>query len=175
MTIKDNSIQLRKASTADADSIWSILQQAIEKRKVEGSAQWQDGYPNPTVVNRDIEKGYGYVCEDEQGDITAYVALIFDIEPAYEALEGKWLTDGSYAVIHRLAVSQERNIKGLATKIMIAVEDICLQQGVPSIKVDTNFDNTAMLRILEKLGYTYCGEVFFRGAARKAYEKILNT
>ena len=26
-------------------------------------------------------------------------------------------------------------------------------------KVDTNFDNAAMLHILKKLGYTYCGEV----------------
>lgn len=160
MTIKENSIQLRKVSTADVDAIWSILQQAIEKRKVEGSTQWQDGYPNPTVINRDIENGWSYVCMDEQDNIIAYVALIFDIEPAYEAIQGKWLTDGPYAVIHRLAVSQERKIKGLATEIMMAAENICLQQGVPSIKVDTNFDNTAMLRILEKLGYTYCGEVF---------------
>ncbi len=39
--------------------------------------------------------------------------------------------------------------------------------------MDTNFDNTPMLRILEKLGYTYCGEVYFRGSARRAYEKVL--
>ncbi|MFT4092143.1 MAG: hypothetical protein QM640_00795 [Niabella sp.] len=39
--------------------------------------------------------------------------------------------------------------------------------------VDTNFDNAPMLHILNKLGYIYCGEVFFRGAARKAFEKVL--
>jgi hypothetical protein len=40
--------------------------------------------------------------------------------------------------------------------------------------VDTNFDNLPMLNIFEKLGYTYCGEVYFRGSARRAYEKVLD-
>jgi hypothetical protein len=31
-----------------------------------------------------------------------------------------------------------------------------------------------MLRVLEKLGYVYCGEVYFRGSARKAFEKKLD-
>lgn len=30
-----------------------------------------------------------------------------------------------------------------------------------------------MLKIIEKLGYKYCGEVYFRGVARKAFEKLL--
>jgi hypothetical protein len=53
------------------------------------------------------------------------------------------------------------------------IEDLCVSRNVYSIKVDTNFDNIPMLRILEKLKYTYCGEVYFRGASRKAYEKEL--
>ncbi len=40
-------------------------------------------------------------------------------------------------------------------------------------KVDTNFDNAAMLHILKKLGYTYCGEVYLAGGERKAFEKLL--
>lgn len=40
-------------------------------------------------------------------------------------------------------------------------------------KVDTNFDNAAMLHLLKKLGYTYCGEVYLAGGERKAFEKLL--
>ncbi|MCF3110932.1 GNAT family N-acetyltransferase [Niabella sp. CC-SYL272] len=168
-------MELRKATAADAAGIWQLLQQAIEKRKQEGSAQWQDGYPNPEIVAKDIEKGYGYVCTDTAGAIVGYTALIFDGEPAYEALEGEWLTARPYGVIHRLATATGQNaIKGLGTRIMQAVERICRQQGIFSIKADTNFDNTGMLRVFEKLGYTYCGEVYFRGAARKAFEKRLD-
>ena len=30
-----------------------------------------------------------------------------------------------------------------------------------------------MLKKLDKLNYTYCGEVYFRDAPRKAYEKVV--
>jgi len=30
-----------------------------------------------------------------------------------------------------------------------------------------------MLKILERLEYIYCGEIFFGGASRKAFEKVL--
>lgn len=53
------------------------------------------------------------------------------------------------------------------------IEALCRDKKVYSIKVDTNFDNQPMLKILEKLQYTYCGEVYFRGSARKAFEKLL--
>lgn len=36
-----------------------------------------------------------------------------------------------------------------------------------------NFDNAAMLHILKKLGYTYCGEVYLAGGERKAFETSL--
>ncbi|GAO44716.1 hypothetical protein FPE01S_03_07550 [Flavihumibacter petaseus NBRC 106054] len=54
------------------------------------------------------------------------------------------------------------------------IEDLCFKKGVFSIKVDTNFDNIPMMKILDNLAYTYCGEVFFHGAPRRAYEKVLS-
>jgi hypothetical protein len=35
---------------------FDILQQAIARRKADGSNQWQDGYPNPEVILNDITK-----------------------------------------------------------------------------------------------------------------------
>ena len=76
--------------------------------------------------------------------------------------------------MHRVAVSDEVKGKGVATHLFKAIEVLCIEQKVYSIKVDTNFDNIPMLRILDKLNYTYCGEIFFNGAPRKAYEKVIN-
>jgi hypothetical protein len=53
------------------------------------------------------------------------------------------------------------------------IEDLCMEQKVYSIKVDTNFDNVPMLKILDNLNYTYCGEIFIGNAPRKAYEKVI--
>lgn len=163
---------LRKAVLSEIPAIWEILQDAIEQRRLDGSTQWQDGYPNELSIKSDIENGYGYVFTEDES-ILAYAAIIFDKEPAYENIEGKWLTDGDYTVVHRVAVSKLAKGKGIATKLFQNIEDLSVENNIPSIKVDTNFDNTPMLKILDRLKYTYCGEVYFRGSARKAFEKRL--
>lgn len=162
----------RKAQKEDAAQIWDILQQAIVRRREDGSRQWQDGYPNPEVVSNDIEKGVGYVLTDDE-KVIGYSAVLINDEPAYAGIEGKWITNGDFVVVHRVAVSHEYLGKGLAVQILKHIENFALQNSIHSIKADTNFDNPAMMKIFEKLGYAYCGEVFFRGSARKAYEKIL--
>lgn len=171
MQAQENFI-LRKAEPNDQETIWEILQQAILRRKNDGSSQWQDGYPNSDTVRVDIENEFGYLLEID-GEIAAYSALIFNNEPAYENIEGKWLSDDDFFVVHRVAVSDQFLGKGIATKLFLEIENFAKQKQVFSIKVDTNFDNLAMLKILKKLNYTYCGEVYFRGSARKAFEKLL--
>ena len=163
---------LRKAQIPEAEIIWQILQQAIERRRKDGSNQWQDGYPNLEVVKTDISLGKGYVLEIDNA-IAAYAALVFNDEPAYNEIIGDWLTIDDFLVIHRVAVSDDFLGKGIAVLLFQKLEDFAKEHQVFSIKVDTNFDNLAMLHILEKLDYQYCGEVYFRGSARKAFEKVL--
>ena len=165
---------LRKANLSEIPAIWEILQQAIEQRRQDGSQQWQDGYPNPDTIENDINNGFGYVLIENE-TIIAYAAIIFEVEPAYTDIQGKWLTNGDYVVIHRVATSNAVKGKGIATELFRMIEDVAIKQNVFSIKVDTNFDNVPMLKILDRLEYTYCGEVFFRGSARRAYEKVLKT
>ena len=167
------NLNFRKATIIEIPQIWVILQQAIVRRKQDGSQQWQDGYPNPAVIKQDIEKGFGYVLTTNEDTITGYAAIIFNDEPAYENIKGTWLTNNDFAVVHRLAISEQELGKGYAKKMLYFTEDLALENNIFSIKVDTNFDNIAMNKIFEKLGYTYCGEVIFRGGVRKAYEKKL--
>jgi GNAT superfamily N-acetyltransferase len=162
----------QKATLLEIPQIWEIIQQAIVRRKNDGSQQWQDGYPNEDVIRTDIAKGIGYVLLDNS-TIVGYAAILFNDEPAYDQLNGTWLTNGDFTVVHRVAISDNYLGKGLAQKIFLFTEDLALANKIYSIKVDTNFDNIPMLKILEKLGYTYCGEVTFRGSFRKAFEKKL--
>lgn len=166
-------LNLRQATLYDTDRTWNILQQAIAKRKEEGSEQWQNGYPNLDVVINDISKGFGYVIENDNNLIIGYVAIINEIEPAYTQIEGKWLNEEPYIVIHRLAVAQDIKMKGLGTWVMEEIENITISKNIHSIKVDTNFDNVGMLRVFNKLGYHYCGEVYFDGSPRKAFQKLI--
>jgi hypothetical protein len=132
----------RKAEISEIPQIWDILQFAIIRRKEDGSDQWQDGYPNPAVVQKDIEKGEGFVLTEEK-TIVGYSAVLINDEPQYAKIEGKWLTNDDFVVFHRVAISEKYLGKGCA------------------------------LKIFEKLGYTFCGKVYFRGGQRKAFEKVL--
>ncbi|WP_261381138.1 GNAT family N-acetyltransferase [Mucilaginibacter pallidiroseus] len=152
--------------------IWTIIDYAIRKRKAEGSDQWQDGYPNPQVIENDIMQNAGFVLVQD-GSIAAYAAIVKNQEPAYEKIQGKWLTDGDFLVVHRIAVSSEHGGGGIAGKIMGFAEAMALRQGIYSVKADTNYDNAAMLRTFDKRGYKYCGEIQIRGQFRMAFEKEL--
>lgn len=164
--------QFRKATTSEIPQIWIILQQAIARRKQDGSDQWQDGYPNPEVIKNDVEKNAGFVLTEGE-TIVGYSALLINDEPEYEKIVGKWLTNNDFVVFHRVAISENHLGKGFATKLVGFIEDFAIRNNIYSIKADTNFDNFAMMKVFDKLGYLYCGEVFFRGSARKAYEKII--
>ncbi|WP_395051548.1 GNAT family N-acetyltransferase [Flavobacterium sp.] len=162
----------RKAEISETSRIWTILQQAILRRKEDGSNQWQDGYPNPEVVQKDIEKGEGYVLVEGKS-IIGYCAVLVNDEPEYEKIEGKWLTNDDFVVFHRVAIAEKYLGKGFAKMMIKYIEDFALKNNIVSVKADTNYDNIAMLKIFEKSGYTLCGEVHFRGSPRKAYEKVL--
>ena len=163
---------LKLAEIKDIPQIWEILQQAIARRKADNSNQWQDGYPNPEVIKSDIEKKAGFVLLLDQ-EIVGYVAVLINDEPEYDNIVGKWLTNGDFVVFHRVAISDLHLGKGLAKEIFLHIESYAEAKNIRSIKADTNFDNPAMLNLFEKIGYVYCGEVFFRGSPRKAYEKVV--
>jgi GNAT superfamily N-acetyltransferase len=163
---------LRLAKINEQDIIWEILQCAIAQRKKDGSDQWQNGYPNLQTIVNDINNGNGYVLVEDE-IIIAYAAIIFGKEQAYEDLKEGWLSEDDYVVVHRVATAENFKGKGLATQLFYLIEDLSVNNNTFSIKVDTNFDNVPMLKILEKLKYTYCGEIFFNGASRLAYQKIL--
>jgi predicted GNAT superfamily acetyltransferase len=163
----------RKAIESEVEEIWEILQYAIERRKQDGSTQWQDGYPNPDAIRHDIAQGWAYVIADVEG-ILAYGAVIFEKDPAYATIKGKWLTERDYVVVHRVASASRAKGMGIATQFFQYIETLAKSKNINSIKVDTNFDNMAMLRILEKLGYQYCGDVIIRDSGRMAFEKCLD-
>ena len=97
-----------------------------------------------------------------QGNVVAYGAVVFDGEPAYDAIEGAWLTDGDYVVLHRMAVADGEKGRGVATEFMRRVEAMACGRGTGSMRVDTNFDNRTMLRLLDRTGFSYCGKVVYR-------------
>jgi RimJ/RimL family protein N-acetyltransferase len=164
--------QFRQANYSEASQIWQILKDAIKRRKEDGSNQWQDGYPSMEVVKSDIEKKIGFVFT-QNDTIIGYSAVIINDEPDYINIEGKWLSDQDFIVYHRVAISEEFLAKGMAKKMIKLIEQYALSKNIYSLKADTNHDNIPMMKIFEKLGYSFCGIVYIRKSPRRAYEKVL--
>lgn len=172
-SIKHNmEYRFRKANIDELAPIWAILKEGIARRKRDGSSQWQNGYPNPEVIKNDIKNGAGFVLVEGE-TILGYCAVLINDEPEYAKIEGHWLTNDNFVVLHRIAISENHLGKNLSKKMLQFIEEFALSNKIYSIKADTNYDNIAMLKIFERMGYVYCGEVYFRGSPRKAFEKVL--
>ena len=169
------------------DIIMQIIRQAQARMRATGSSQWQDGYPAPGHISADIGRGCGYVlCRPgvrECRAIIAYGAVAFDGEPAYEALEGEWLTEGdssnsAYAVVHRVAVAADSVGKGAARLMLGNAQNLAHEGGAQSLRVDTHPGNVPMLSLLRSSGFTECGIIRIKHAGgltpeRVAFEKLL--
>ena len=182
-------MNFRKSTFDDVDKILEIIEKAkIELNKL-GLDQWQNGYPNKEVIENDVKLGISYVLEDieknENGlksesftKILGTIVLSPKKEMPYSKIEGKWITDDDYMVIHRLAVDFDMKNKGIATKILEFSEEVCVENRILSLKADTHENNEPMKRLLEKNGFSFCGLIYLDrepdlGAKRVAYEKII--
>ena len=161
----------RKATTEDIDTIERMIKAASGRLGAAGIDQWQRGYPNRTSIENDVEAGVGMVLA-LGNEILAYGAVIFTGEPAYNDLTGgQWLTNGEYAVVHRLCVSEIFVRMGFAKQFMSAAEAMAAER-VKSFRIDTHPDNMIMQNLVERMGFTYCGDVVIE-SRRLAYEKII--
>lgn len=163
---------LRKTRQEEINKVLNIIDEAKETLKKNNINQWQNGYPNKDVILNDIKKSESYVL-DHDGEIIGTTALSFNGEKTYDKIyEGKWLSNGAYAVIHRIAVVKIEGLKGIGTEILKKSEEICLSKGIRNIKIDTHKDNKAMQGLLLKNNYEYCGVIYLEdGSKRIAFEK----
>ncbi len=161
----------RRATLSDVERCFELICQAKRYMASLGRRQWNERYPAVGDIVSDISAGDGYVlCLN--GGIVAYGAVIFSGEPLYGTIDGKWLSDGGYVVLHRLCVADVVRGTGVAQRYFGEVERFAASRDIRSFKVDTNFDNAGMLHILSKLGFSYCGEIHYPHGDRRAFEKI---
>ena len=160
---------IRKTSLADVDRAAEIYDNARKfMRKTGNLLQWNDGYPNADTVREDIKDGKSYVLEDDGLVIAVFYFAIEEDETYKKIYDGEWLTADPYAVIHRIAVSDEARGKGAAGFIFEKCYEIH-----PNIKIDTHRDNIPMQKALERAGFKYCGIIYLKsGEQRLAYQKV---
>lgn len=167
-------MKIRKASFADLKQIIKIIDEAKAHLKAQGIDQWQDGYPNEAVIEKDIAKGQSYVVE-KAGNVVATFMLALGPDPTYYNIhQGAWLQDHAmYYVVHRIAVAYDHRKQGIAQAIFSWIDHYQLTDAIQSIRIDTHEENIAMQRLLLSIGFKYCGIIYLETKSpRLAYERL---
>lgn len=148
-----------------------IIEQARCRMKAQGIDQWQDGYPDEATIRNDKRKKQAHIFY-KLLEPAAYAAIVFDKDPYYEKIDGKWLSDGEpYVTVHRIAVADEFLGLDLARHILKFAERKARSKGVQWFRIDTHHDNIPMRNLIRDFGFTLCGIVQVRDGQRLAYEK----
>ena len=62
-----NALLFRPALPHESSRIWEIILQAKEQMRRENKCQWDEHYPTPQHIAKDIENGYAHVlCRNEK-------------------------------------------------------------------------------------------------------------
>ena len=167
---------IRPATPADIPALRPVFEAAKGIMRADGNPdQWSaPGFPDDSLLLRDIAREGGFVIESvissgaEGGvekSIIAYFALLPSPEPTYDYIDGAWLTDEPYGVIHRMASYPD--VHG----IFSAVIDYAASRFA-HLRIDTHRDNRIMQHLIEKHGFTCCGIIWLEdGTERLAYER----
>lgn len=156
---------IRKAKWDDLDSIYSILEVAISKMRCENNLeQWNNLEEVKCKIKNDILLNRYYVLENT----TIYACFMYEvgIDETYTTIDGSWINDNQYGVVHRIMSNfEEKDIMG---KVLDYCFKIC-----DNVRIDTHYDNTRMRKALKRNGFIECGIIYLKdGSSRIAYQKI---
>lgn len=145
---------MRPALVDDIPAIVAIIETGRELLAAEGVDQWQNGAgPCPNAVASDILQGWGRVftvCDE----VAATAALMPAPDPAYAHIDGAWETrgEGSYAAIHRVAVSPEYRGRRVARRFIERLIEEARARGFSEVRIDTHEKNARMRKVIEGHG-----------------------
>lgn len=164
-------MEIRNSTEKDFGQIMKLYEYARKFMAEHGNPnQWgRMQWPPKVLIYQDIAQKNSYVCI-HKGRIVGTFCFWQgkDIEPTYrQIVNGNWLDDSAYGVIHRLA--GDGSTKGIGK--------FCLNwayQQCGHLRVDTHRDNVPMQNLLESMGFVHCGTIFVEqdNTPRLAYEKI---
>ena len=163
---------IRPATPFDLPALRPVFEAAKAIMRADGNLeQWSaPGFPPEDLLLRDIDRGGGYVIESVissgvEKSIVGYFALLPSPEPTYDVIDGAWLTDEPYGVIHRMASYPD--VHGIFSTVI----DYAVTRYA-HLRIDTHRDNHIMQHLIGKHGFTYCGIIWLQdGTERLAYER----
>ncbi len=168
-------MRIRHATADDFFRMMEIYAYARDYMAAHGNPhQWEPtNWPPEDLIHEDIKNHHSYVCLNDADIIigTFFFIAGHDIEPTYaHIVDGHWLDESPYGVVHRLAADGSQ--KGIGAFCLEYAYSLC-----GHLRIDTHKDNLVMQRLLEKLLFTHCGTIYVKedNYPRLAFEKSPQT
>jgi GNAT superfamily N-acetyltransferase len=164
---------IRKANKTDLENIMKMYKSCIKGMLENGIDQWDDTYPNADIISEDLNVGTYYVAEMD-GTVIGGVNIDKNQDTTYLALDWEDKSD-SFLVAHRLGVKQEFWNKRIGKNLMLFTENLVIEKGLKSIRLDTYSGNPKAMDFYRRLGYTELGTIDLKPEKEKYYcfEKII--
>lgn len=151
---------IRKAQLDEVDVLKKITEACAEDMKLNGIFQWNKDYPSLKVIKQDVAENNVYVYLKENS-IVGCVMLSHVMDSFYNDIS--WLTpDKNQLYVHRLAVHPQHQKKGIARALMDFGENMALERGCLSIRLDTFSKNTRNNRFYKARNYQQVGILYFK-------------
>lgn len=165
-------LKYSKATKTQTDKVFSVYSAAVNHMKQQGIHQWDEIYPDLSVITEDIAK---YQMHIGMIDEKIAVCFVLSEECDEEYKNGKWQwPESKFCVIHRLCVNPDFQNQGIATKTLEYIEKLCKSQGYDSIRLDCFTENPYSRKLYDKSGYSVVGYADWRKGRFELREKYIN-
>ena len=140
--------------------------------KLHQSGQWQGIEPSLKTIENDIKGHHFFILFENELPLGG--VAILNNEPAYNhLLEGSWLNDAPYCVLHRFFIDPQFHGRKLSKVFLTLIENYVWQLGVNNIRLDTHERNLPMRGLMKSLDYQEVGRVILPHAGeRLVYHKV---
>jgi len=172
-----STIYLRQSHSDDFERVAEIISGAKKMLFDRGVNQWQKGYPDEAILQRDIEEGINYVLILD-GAVVGTAALQQGYDRDYQNIsEGRWSEnyDVTYSIIHRIAVESGHQTKQLYIALIQQLLTMSYHLGYSDVRIDTHPDNLVMQHVITDSGFDEKGIITLDAddGVRKAYQILL--
>ena len=164
---------IRKAENNALDDIMQVYKSCVSSMISLGIDQWDETYPNPGIIEQDLEIGDYYVGLIDN-EIVAGIKIDSVQDPTYLTID--WVDKtNNFMVVHRLCSKTEVWNQGVGKKMMDFAESLAKKNNCVSMRLDTYINNPKAIAFYKRLGYNQLGNIKLKSHKDIYYcfEKIL--
>ena len=167
----------RQATADDLEPVAALMARVTAELNAQGILQWDASYPSRMFLEEALADDTLFVLSAD-GELVG--ATVLDEWQAPQWMAIPWQhREAAVLVIHALVIDPARHGRGYGAALVQHCECWARKHGYGSIRIDAFAGNGAALRLYERLGYVYRGDVEFRskpaGHQRyRCYEKSLS-